>query len=335
MISRHKEPGPRTSRRRFLRAVAGISGSSFVAAMGQNGPQTEPRPQTLALTPGRHRSRVVSIRQPGLWVQGSVHPELVREALAAALTRTLDVPTAADAWHRILEPQDIVGIKFNRSGQPELGTSLELGAAVVESLLSAGWSRSGIVLIEAPAGLEKRYGTQPAREGYRSTLTEFDSGSDQLASVLDQVTVLVNVPFLKSHNLCMMTCCLKNLSHALVKHPARFHGDGCSPFIADIVALPDIKDKLRLNIVDAIRVVHDGGPLVSQDKVSLSETLIVSADPVAADAIGLQVLNSERQRFGMAPAAASTQSVTYLAEAHRRDLGTALLHGIDFQSISR
>lgn len=278
---------------------------------------------------------MLSIRQPGLWVQGAVHPELVREALAVALTRTFEVPTVADAWHRILEPQDIVGIKFNRSGQQELGTSTELGAALVESLFAAGWRRSGIVLIEAPDGLVRRYGIQPALEGYRSTLTDFGSGSDQLASVLDQVTVLVNVPFLKSHNLCTMTCCLKNLSHALIKHPARFHGDGCSPFIADIVASPDIKDKLRLNIVDAIRVVHEDGPLVSQDKISQAETLIVSADPVAADAIGFQVLNSEREKLGMTPLAMSAGSVAYLAAAHRRDLGTVLMHGIDFQSILR
>ena len=57
---------------------------------------------------------------------------------------------------------------------------------------------------------------------------------DRLAGVLDQVTAIVNVPFLKTHNLAGMTCCLKNLSHALVKHPAQFHTGGCKE-VADIV----------------------------------------------------------------------------------------------------
>ena len=325
----------RTTRRCFLGAVAGIAVSPVATALAQVESKSETHQQRLALGAGRPRSRVVGIKQPGLWGQGIVHPGLLREALGTVLARACDVASAADAWHQILAAQDVVGIKFNRSGQRELGTTREVGAAIIESLVQAGWSGSRIVLIEAPEGLAKRYSVESAREGYRSQPTDFGSGSDNLAGVLDQVTAIVNVPFLKTHNLCAMTCCLKNLSHAMIKHPARFHADGCSPFIADIVALPEIKDKLRLNIVDAIRVVHEGGPLVDQDHVSHVGAILASTDPVAADAVGFQLLNAERERVGLPLLASTPQSVNYLAAAHRRELGTVLMHGIELQWISR
>ena len=71
---------------------------------------------------------------------------------------------------------------------------------------------------------------------------------------------MINVPFIKTHNIAGMTCGLKNLSHALVKHPAHYHANGCSPFIGDIVAADPIRKKLKLTIVDAFRVVFQGGP---------------------------------------------------------------------------
>ena len=139
---------------------------------------------------------------------------------------------------------------------------------------------------------------------------------------------MISVPFLKTHNIAGMTCSLKNLSHGLIKHPARYHKNHCSPFIADIVAAEPIRSKLRLTLVDAMRVVYVGGPQATAPALANEGVLIMSRDPVAADTVGLDVLNRARERVGLAKTAASGAEIPYLAVAHRAGLGIAVRHGI-------
>ena len=163
---------------------------------------------------------------------------------------------------------------------------------------------------------------------YDSQTTDFSSGADNFASVLRQITALISVPFLKSHNIAGMTCSLKNLSHGLIKHPARYHGNRCSPYIADIVAAKPIRSKFRLTIVDAMRVVYEGGPRANAHSLANEGVLIMSRDPVAADAVALGVLNRARERSGLAKIVDSAEEIPHLAAAHRSGLGVAIRHGI-------
>jgi hypothetical protein len=240
--------------------------------------------------------------------------------------------SGAEAWHVLLKPEDIIGIKFNRSGQAAFANTPAMADGLIKSLVDAGWSPRQIVCIEPPPGIEERYGTTPAVLGYDSDPTDFGSGADQLASVLRQVTSLINVPFLKTHNIAGMTACLKNLSHGLIKHPARYHDNGCHPYITDIVSLDQIRRKLRFNLVDAIRVVFDGGPEPQVDTSSVAGTILAASDPVAADALGLTTLNEKRRLKGLAPLnrlPMGEGGLPYLARAHRIGLGIAIPRGIE------
>jgi uncharacterized protein (DUF362 family) len=157
---------------------------------------------------------------------------------------------------------------------------------------------------------------------------DFGSGRDRLSSLLQQVTALVNVPFLKTHNIAGITCGLKNLSHALVKHPARFHGNRCSPFIGDIVALPQIRDKLKLTVVNALRVVFDGGPEAADDLTHESGTILLSRDPVATDTVGLDTLHHIRNRLSLPYVDDGDGRIAYIEAAARRGLGCSDLYRI-------
>ena len=258
-----------------------------------------------------------------------MHLGILAEMIDVTLRTVTGQGTARDAWRSLLRTDDIVGLKFNRSGQKELGTTNAVGDVLVASLRDSGWSAEQIVCIEAPVGFSDRHGTTPARTGFDVAPTDFGSGSDRFAVVLDQVTAIVNVPFLKTHNLATITCALKNLSHAFVKHPGRYHGGGCAPYIGDIVGMEKIRGKLRLTLVDALRVVADGGPSASGDGVVDSGLVLASTDPVAIDATGLGIINDLRQRIGRAPVAETVEEVAYLAAAHRRGLGIAIPSGIN------
>lgn len=229
------------------------------------------------------------------------HPHVLGELFEAALARLADVDTPADAWQRLLSSDDVVGLKFNQSGAYGLQTTPPLARALVKSLEAAGWPRDRIVLIEVSSALTRELKTQPPVLGWSKTEHDFGSGKDQLAAVLDQVTALVNVPFIKTHNIAGMTGCLKNLSHGLVRHPARYHANGCLPYIADIVALPAIRDKLKLNVMNVLRAVWNGGPEVQLRYRFDARTLLLSTDPVAADSVAVDLLDEHRAKLRIAP----------------------------------
>jgi hypothetical protein len=249
--------------------------------------------------------------------------------LEKALLALTNAENPAQAWSSILKPNDVIGIKFNRCGQEVLGTTDTVAEVLTTSLVEAGWKPDQIVCIEAPMSTTQRLVTRPPQPGYAKAVVDFGSGCDQLASVLSQVTALINVPFLKTHNIAGMSCALKNLSHGFVKHPARYHRRGCSPYIADIVGLTEIRGKLRLCLVDALRVVYDRGPEATAETISPEGLLLASFDPVATDTVGLSIINDIRQRNGLGPVATSAADLEYLAAAHRGGLGIVLSHGID------
>ncbi|MGD2108840.1 MAG: DUF362 domain-containing protein [Phycisphaerae bacterium] len=312
------------SRRRFLRVTAACAGGSY---LGSAAPLFAASPERGATD--RLRSRVALTRNAKAVDGPTVHRPVLREMLFDTLGTVTGASTIEDAWRMLLRPNEVVGIKFNRSGQRLLGTSATLAEELVRSMMSAGVPPGRIVCIEAPPGIDRELRTRPLRSGFAHTVSDFGSGEDQLAIVLSQITALINVPFLKTHNIAGFTCGLKNLSHGLVKHPARFHDQGCSPFIADIAALPEIRSKLRLTLVDALRVVFDGGPEPTAETIADSGTLIASVDPVAADAIGLYSLNNIRLGRKLERAQPSPGYADYLARASRRGLGRSSLERIE------
>ena len=316
------------SRRRFLGLAATAAGG---AVLGSSGP--EDSQPTLTMPPGTPPSRVVQIQSRHVVKGSDVHRALLGEMLGKALTAFTQTDNASQAWRTILKPDDVVGIKFNRSGQAAIGTTEAVADALIKSMIESGIGPEQIVCIECPDAVTQRSGTTPARAGFDRNATDFGSGTDQLASVLGQITALIDVPFLKTHNIAGLTCALKNLSHGLVKHPARYHSGGCSPYIADIVALEAIRGRLRLCVVDALRVVFDGGPQPSDAAIADAGTILTSADAVAVDAVGLTIINELREQRGFPHVATSPQDIRYLAAAHRRGLGIALPYGIDVSRI--
>ncbi len=309
-----------------------------VAASLAGGTLLRPSPtiaagERLRMPLGAQRSRVARVQCRHAVLGPDINRRIVAEMLEKTLTSLTETSTAGQAWQEILRPDDVIGLKFNRSARKAIASTDVVADTLITSIIEAGWRPDRIVCIEAPPETSNRHGTAPAVNGFSDTEIDFGSGSDQFASVLEQVTALISVPFLKTHNIAGMTCSLKNLSHALVKHPARYHGNGCSPYIADIVASEPIRNKLRLCLVDALRVVYEGGPEANSATISDEGMLMASTDPVATDVVGLATLNEIRQQRDLAPIARTAGELGYLADAHRVGLGIALWHGIDLEHL--
>lgn len=242
------------------------------------------------------RSRVVRIGSERVMPVGDVHVARLSDALHQGLAVLTDREDPADAWHSILEPEDVILLKFNRSAAEQLNTTPPMATLILESLMQAGWAPEQLIVLEARGDqMPVLHKTRDADLRWQGEEVNFGScGSDSFIAALDQATAIINVPFLKTHHLATMTSCLKNLSHGLIRRPAKFHGGGCNPAIAQIVAAPHIRNKLRLNVVNALRIVMDKGADAGTQDIATTGTLLLSKDPVACDAIGYHLLNEYR-----------------------------------------
>ncbi len=247
---------------------------------------------------------------------------LLGDLLGKAVRIITGAEDTRDAWQKLIQPDDVIGIKCNQVGRKELGTTDQFVTQLVKTLGRAGFDPQQIVLIETSDNLVRRLKTRPRQFGWLPKEVLFASGKEQLAAVLEQVTAIINVPFLKTHNIAGVTGCLKNLSHAMIRRPGLYHDNGCMPYIGDIVALPQIRSKLRLHLVNAMRAVFQHGPCVRSDSWWTHGGLLAGTDPVAVDAVGVDVINTQREVAGLPPIGRGGYQIPYLHDAADKGLGT-------------
>jgi uncharacterized protein (DUF362 family) len=108
---------------------------------------------------------------------------------------------------------------------------------------------------------------------------------------------IINMPILKDHGLSGVTLSLKNLAYGLCENNARFHGpEHIGPFIADFCALPEVKRKVVLHILDGLEACYDRGPRPRNLRSLFTpKTIWLSNDPVALDSVGFKAIQTERR----------------------------------------
>jgi hypothetical protein len=240
----------------------------------------------------------------------------IRDLIRHGVRRLTEVDDEAQAWRSVLQDAQRIAIKFNSVAAETIRTAELFAIALVEELTEAGWQADQLALIEAPPSVARRFGTRTPAAGWGERIMVGDV-SEQLANYLLEADAVINVPFLKTHRLAGMSCCLKNISHAVIRQPARHHANGCSPAVAQVVAHPLVSSRLRLNLVNAIRVVADRGPDASEADLTWYGGVLCGLDPVAVDTIGALVLATERRRLNL-PA---NLEVPYLSAAAQMQLG--------------
>lgn len=92
--------------------------------------------------------------------------------------------------------------------------------------------------------------------------------------------VLINMPVAKSHGATRLTLGMKNLM-GIIQDRGGFHSRGLDQCIADLSTVV----RPQLTVVDAVRILLRNGPTGGNlDDVKRADTVIASADVVAADA---------------------------------------------------
>jgi hypothetical protein len=258
------------TRRDFLKAAAVAPVASAVGCSCITCPKAVPAPPpgagTARITQMSRKSRVVLVRDAAAVGEGrKIDAAVVRKMLDEAVNTIFGESDPAAAWQHIVGPNDVVGVKTNVWNY--LPTGPELEEAIRERLIGAGVPADKISVRD------------------RGVLDD---------PVFQAATVLVNVRPARVHYWAGMGSCIKNYIQFVPK-PSEWHTDACAD-LAGIWNLPPVKGRTRLNILSMLTPqYHNIGPRgFSEQYLWPYKGLIVSRDPVAADATGYSVIRAKR-----------------------------------------
>ncbi|MEW6745804.1 MAG: DUF362 domain-containing protein [Planctomycetota bacterium] len=135
------------------------------------------------------------------------------------------------------------------------------------------------------------------------------------------LTKIINLPAFKNTGpgISMAT---KNLGYAAVCNTGRLHVPLFFRVCTEVLAAPWIRDKLVLNILDALRGQYDGGPDVNAQFVYPNHTLYFATDPFAIDMVGHLAITAKRKAMGVR-VVDHPRYTDYLHQGEKLELGIA------------
>jgi uncharacterized protein (DUF362 family) len=301
------------------------------------------------------KSRVILVRHSGVVdADGRVQGPLLQEILDKAIIEFSGRSAVADAWRQFVSPEDVVGFKINTLGLTEVrGTDYThhfsaMIEAVASGLRRAGvkdknmvvWDRSEEEMMEAGLTIQKDPGAMRVianKAGrrdpgdYAPRAYPVGGLSSRVSRILaDVCTTLINIPVPKTHGNSVFTCSLKN-HYGSIDNPSRMHANACcDPGIAEVNAIPVIREKQKLVVSDALLLVTERGPRWDRRFIRPYGGVIIGTDPVAVDAVALKILDDKRAEDGMDRIA---PRVPHVALAEKLALGKSRLEDIDLVAL--
>ncbi len=328
----------RFNRRDWLKSMGGGVAAAYSAKSAALAAQSVSKTDDNKLKmPGPFPGRVVSVKSPAVLVSDRYQAGPVQKMMRRGMKELTGADTWVDAWRAFFEPGDVVGVKLNPVGRPRVISDATVLHEIIAGLNAAGIKNKDIVVYDryrrmffgagydkwVPQGVriswaaENVDGIQQGMDGYDPdhymdmalTLPGY-SVNDARARrsyaarfITREVNKLINVPVLKDHQSAGVTLCLKNLSHGLVNNVNRSHSskslNTCNAFIPAVVAMPVIRNKTVLHILDGVKGVYDGGPSARPQFVWDNRTMYFATDPVALDHVGWEVIDAKRVSVGM------------------------------------
>ncbi|SYZ73101.1 conserved hypothetical protein [Candidatus Zixiibacteriota bacterium] len=268
------------------------------------------------------------------------------EMLKAGFPALAGIPDIKSSVLKFL-PRGIIGMKTNCLARKFNSTPPELTEALSDMISISGTSRKNIIIWERTerelewggfpvnrADSEIKYlGTDSPGLGYSSDF--FNSGPVySLVSriITERVDYNINVPVLKDHSVAGLSGGMKNM-YGGINNPNKYHDNNCDPFVAHVSNLEPIKKKNRLTAMDAVHLQYNGGPGYNSRFVADYNGIIISDDPVAADRVGLEIIEHFRRINNLPTLEKSGRPVRYLKTAQEIGLGSSDLTKIEIQAL--
>ncbi len=263
-----------------------------------------------------------------------------------AVTTLAGEPDLKKAWELFIRNDDRVGIKINALGNRFASTMKEVVDPIVEGVRSAGVPDENIVIYDQYGANMRgaRYELQdkPGKlriinhdvMGYEKDLTlSGGGGKGRLVKTLGWTTAVINVPVIKDHDLAGVTCAIKNMVCGNVERPPLMH-HRIHTALPHFYALEAIRGRVRLTICDGSFCLYEGGPQChNPTSVAAHDCVYATTDPVAMDAVALDVIDSLRTKNKLRSLEQSGRPATFLSVAEQLGLGIAGRSKIHLETI--
>ncbi len=281
-------------------------------------------------------SRVVHTHHRGAWDGDILNPKALRQMLDASITKLTGISDAITAWQALFAPTERIAIKVNTLQYGRFWTHVPLVMAVAERLQAAGIPAGQIVIYDRSSNDLAGGGFTINKEGPGvrcfGTDLQYESGwkiadtNVRLSSILLGCDALINMPILKTHSMdgAGMSFAMKN-HYGTFDQPQNFHYEKLLQGLPELNALPPIKERTRLIVGDALKIVQDNWNAAFD-----SDFISMSFDPVAHDALGLQVLNNVQAANGIETEPTRARAAEWLKNAAALGLGTDQRSNIEF-----
>jgi hypothetical protein len=287
------------------------------------------RPAAVPGMPGPYPGRVVSVTSERCvdTTTNASDPDVVREMMDRGMCALTSARTPEEAWRRFFEPSDVVGIKVNCGGHPNVVSDYAIVAEAVRRLMEAGVPATQIYLYERfqnqldavnygphlPAGVgivaaehaneySDNSGYDPATYVEAELFGEEDTRSNMMRLVTRRLTKIINIPNVKDHGATGATGCLKNIAYGSFSNVARTHSRGRShtySFVGTLASVEPLRSRTVLQIMDGLRGVWHGGPFAPTRRyVFYPKRIFFGTDPVAIDHLLLDIVDGKRTAEG-------------------------------------
>jgi len=276
--------------------------------------------------------KVVHTRHAGVWDGDNLQSGALRQMLDASITQLTGIDDARAAWSALFAPGERIALKVNTIAGASYWTHVPLVMAIAQSLQDAGVPAEHIVIFDRlsrelqGAGYTlntdgpgvRCYGTERA---YTAGWTLLDRDV-AISDVLLSCDALINIPLLKTHGTSGISFALKN-HYGTFDRPGQYHGN-IERALGALNALDAIRDRTRLTIGDALAIcTHNWNNAVTGDAI------LMSFDPVAHDAVGMELYTDARAATGANSAAAAKKVAAWLEYAASLGLGEYAPDAID------
>jgi hypothetical protein len=277
--------------------------------------------------PGPYPGQVVRVHSAKSIDEGSrrVDVPTVRTMISRGIQSLTGAKSDRDAWSTFVSSKDIVGIKLNCSGAPNIRSAPEVVGEIVRNLIALDIPARNIYLYERfPDQLTSVHYERHVPEGVNITAVETtrgtiigydpktyvetdffgedDTRSNMIRLVSERFTKIINVPNMKDHGAAGVTGCLKNIAYGNYSNVARSHSrekTNTLTFIGTLANVEPVRSRTVLQVMDGLAGVWHGGPFSQYPQFRFyPKQIVLGTDPVAIDRLLIDVIENKRKAEG-------------------------------------
>ncbi len=291
-----------------------------------------PSPQIAA-------ARLIRARHQQAWQGSTLNPAALRQMLDASVAQLTGLDDSNEAWKSLFKPHERVAIKVNSIVHG--CTHPALAQVVAECLQDAGlpagqitfYDRSTSELSQSGFPVSSR-GTGVrcvGNDGQYGDSWEVGNVHVRFCQALLEADALINIPILKAFSVGGLSFVQKN-HYGSIDSPGLLHPPNFTTGLTVLNSLDPVRSKTRLIIGDVLSQ-ETRQDWTNYAVVGGHEALLVGTDPVAMDALGLQMALETLEPMGLNLASVTSQAEAWLQAGADLGLGVCDLAQVKIEEM--